>query len=109
MMTKMAAAVWAVSGLLLWAGVAHADSADDQFVAALSSQGIPGDRGVLISIAHQFCDAQTLPRAGIGLPSPYTMQLYNLRDQLFHQGLSQPQTDQLARDAAEAYCPDRMP
>jgi hypothetical protein len=63
-------------------GVAHADSTDDQFVATLSSQGIPGDRGALISTAHQFCDAQHLPRIGIGLPSPYTMQILNLRNQL---------------------------
>ncbi|OBG65986.1 DUF732 domain-containing protein [Mycobacterium sp. E3339] len=108
MMTKLAVAVFAASGLLLSVGVAYADSADDRFVAALSSQGIPGDRGVLISVAHQFCDAQSLPRVGIGMPSPYTMQLHNLRDQLFRQGLSQLQTDQLASDAAAAYCPDRL-
>lgn len=86
-------------------GVAHADSADDQFVASLSSQGIPGDRGALIAIAHQFCDAQNLPRIGIGLPSPYTMQILNLRNQLVGQGLSQPQLDQFAHDAVAAYCP----
>ena len=59
--------------------------------------------------AHQFCDAQSLPRIGTGLPSPYAMQIRNLRNQLVSQGLSQPQMDQLAHDAVAAYCPDRMP
>ncbi len=109
MLKKMTAAVGAVLALVPVIGVAHADNTDDQFVATLSSQGIPGDRGALIAIAHQFCDAQNLPRIGIGLPSPYTMQIANLRNQLVSQGLTQPQMDQLAHDAIAAYCPDRMP
>ncbi len=84
------AVIWAVLALVPVIGVAHADNTDDQFVAALSSQGIPGDRGALISIAHQFCDAQNLPRIGIGLPSPYTIEIANLRNQLVSQGLTQP-------------------
>jgi non-ribosomal peptide synthetase component F len=103
------AVVWPVLALVRGVvGLAHADTADDQFVAALSSHGIPGDRDALIAIAHQFCDAQDLPRIGIGLPSPYTMQILNLRNQLVGQGLSQRQMDQLAHDAVAAYCPDRM-
>jgi uncharacterized protein DUF732 len=109
MMNKMPTAVLgAVLPLVPVTAVAHADGADDQFVASLSSQGIPGDRGTLIAIARQFCDARNLPHIGIGLPSPYWMQVRNLRDQLVGQGLSQPQMDQLARDAIAAYCPDRM-
>ena len=106
MLIKMTtAAMRAVQAMVSVVGAAHADSTDDQFVATLSSQGIPGDRDALISIAHQFCDAQNLPRIGIGLPSPYTMQILNLRNQLLSQGLSQPQLDQFAHDAIAAYCP----
>jgi hypothetical protein len=31
----------------------HADSNDDQFVAALNAAGVPGDRGAEIGIAHE--------------------------------------------------------
>ena len=42
---------------LIPTAAAHADSNDDQFVAAVNAAGLPGDRGALIGIAHEWCDA----------------------------------------------------
>ncbi len=36
---------------------ARADAVDDQFVAALNAQNIPGDRGAEIGIAQEYCNA----------------------------------------------------
>ena len=49
---------------LIPTAAAHADSNDDQFVAAVNAAGLPGDRGALIGIAHEWCDAGNLPRIG---------------------------------------------
>jgi Protein of unknown function (DUF732) len=37
-------------------GVAHADAADDRFVANLADQGITGDPNQLVAEAHTVCD-----------------------------------------------------
>jgi hypothetical protein len=36
--------------------MARADAADDEFVNALTAQGITGDRGTIISAGHTVCD-----------------------------------------------------
>jgi hypothetical protein len=48
----------AVAGFGLAAGTAHADAADDQFLAALQQQGIGfGAAGSAIGVGHHVCDA----------------------------------------------------
>ena len=51
--TMTTAVVWMVLALIPVAGVAHADSADDQFLAMLSSQGTGAAPDQLIAIGHE--------------------------------------------------------
>jgi hypothetical protein len=70
------ATVWAIIATLsiTLAPVAHADSADDQFLGMLASQGISGDPSVLIGAAHETCDTSAaqaqMPAFYIGLWLP---------------------------------------
>jgi hypothetical protein len=91
--------------------------ADAQFVGKLTSQGIPGDRGVEIAAAHQVCDALR-PVADARtkhLPMQDMMpmilkggqEMKTLREQLTNQqGLSLDQFEHLIAAAGDTYCPD---
>jgi Protein of unknown function (DUF732) len=106
------ATVWAIVGTLsiTLAPVAHADSADDQFLGLLASQGISGDPSVLIGAAHESCDARAaqdqMPAFDIGLvpPAPTTMSM-EIGAELADQGLSMGQDETLMLDAYQVYCP----
>jgi hypothetical protein len=54
---KLALAVLLMGTFLLTVAVSHADSADSQFLSAISAQGITVDRDTAIGQAHQVCDA----------------------------------------------------
>jgi len=54
--TFLATATWVIGVAVAGIGFpspSHADSSDDQFVAALNAHGVPGDRGAEIGIAHE--------------------------------------------------------
>jgi hypothetical protein len=86
--------------------VAHADANDDQFVAALNAAGVPGDRGAEIGIAHQWCDAQNLPRAALGVPAPWGVAMQRISGEASAQGIMPgPQTISFKTAARDAYCP----
>jgi hypothetical protein len=69
MKTAIAAVIIAV---LLPVGAAYADSADDHYLALLSSHGITGHPAdQLIADGHQTCDAYSQGGFGIGIsPRP---------------------------------------
>jgi hypothetical protein len=96
----------AVVGIGLPAPV-HADSADDQFVAALNARGVPGDRGAEIGMAHETCDLRNLPRIAVGGMPPFSSAMLKIRGELQAQGVM-PGAQMLAfKDATrDAYCPD---
>jgi hypothetical protein len=106
------AAVWAIVPTLsiTLAPVAHADSADDQFLGMLASQGIPGDPGVLIGAAHETCDASAakaqMPAFYVGLAPPsYQLMFMHIGAELSGQGLNMGQASTLMGDAIKVYCP----
>jgi hypothetical protein len=90
-----------VSAVVLAVGlmpaVAHADSQDDKYLAALASQGITGDPGQLIADGHQACDAYGGPGV-IGLMSG-----------LMAGGLSNVQASNVMLTGIKAYCPEKTP
>jgi hypothetical protein len=102
--TAVAFAVMAV----LAAGAAHADSADNQFTAALAAANMPGNHTAEIGIAHDMCGLISVPRLtwGIGVP-PLTSALKVVRDELLAQGV-EPGTEMVAFKNAtrDAYCPN---
>jgi hypothetical protein len=72
--------------------LAHADSHDDQFLAAVHAQDIGGDSDQLIGFAHTMCGVVGTPGAigpmmGLGLPMP---QAYSV-----------------AVDGVRVYCPEK--
>ena len=85
----------------------HADSADDQFIAALDAHGVPGDRSTEIGIAHATCDLRTLPRIAWGTEPPFSAAMRKIRGELQAQGVM-PGAQMVAfKDATQAsYCPD---
>jgi hypothetical protein len=96
----------AVAGIGFAAPV-HADSGDDQFVAALNAHGVPGDRGAEIGIAHKTCDLRDLPRIAWGMEPPFSAAMRKVRGELPAQGVM-PGAQMLAFKNAtrDAYCPD---
>jgi Protein of unknown function (DUF732) len=46
--------------------VARADAADDQFVNALATQGITGDRGAIVAAGHTVCVEVAPVATGLG-------------------------------------------
>ena len=52
---------WSVSCCLVGAPVAHADSQDDRYLAALAGQGITGQPDQLIADGHAACDNYGTP------------------------------------------------
>jgi hypothetical protein len=112
-----------LSGLLVAAAItvipacSSSPGADAQFVGKLTSQGIPGDRGIEIEAAHQICDAfrpvveartQHMPMQDmmpVILKSGQEMK--TVRERLTNQeGLTVDQYGHLVAAAAETYCPD---
>jgi hypothetical protein len=103
----------AVAAVLLAAGIAHADTADDQFLGLLSNDGLSvGPPEQMIAIAHQRCDAANLSRADwftlrfFGRPSPYAVAVSRIKANLQSQGLTPDQAAQFMRHAVTVYCPD---
>jgi hypothetical protein len=62
-----------VATALLVAPAAHADGTDSQFLGQLAGINLPPDQA--ISCAHQICDAEGLPRFGIGSAPPLVLGL----------------------------------
>ena len=91
--------------------------ADAQFVGKLTSQGIPGDRGVEIAAAHQICDAIRpifdARKQHVQMQDMMPMiikggqEVKTVRERLTNQqGLTTDQLVHLIAAAAETYCPD---
>ena len=91
----------ASAALMLTAGIAHADGADDQFLAMLAKDGVVGPPDQMIAIAHERCDDANLPRSGVfnfrfgGQPSPYIGAIGNIYTELEAQGMTSAQEGQL--------------
>jgi hypothetical protein len=105
--------VAAAAAVLVAAGIAHADLADDQFLELLSSHGLNvGPPEQMIALAHKRCDANGLSRADwftlrfFGRPSPFAIAVSNINVNLQSQGLTRDQAAQFMRDAVTVYCPD---
>ena len=76
--------------------LAHADSRDDHFLAAVSSQGISGQPDQLIAYAHTMCDVMGTPAA-----------LGPMTNLMATQGLAPAQVSNVAFDGVRAYCPEK--
>jgi hypothetical protein len=105
--------VAAAAAVLLSAGIAHADSTDDQFLGLLSNDGLnAGPPDQVIAIAHQRCDANGLSHTGWynfrfgGQPSQFNVAISKISVKLQSQGLTPDQAVQFMRDAVTVYCPD---
>jgi hypothetical protein len=105
--------VAAVAAVLLAAGIAHADSTDDQFLGLLANDGLnAGPPDQMIAIAHKRCEANGLSRADwftlrfLGRPSPFVVAISNINTKLQSQGLTNDQVVQFMRDAVAVYCPN---
>jgi Protein of unknown function (DUF732) len=84
-----------LAAALTTAAVAHADDQDDQFLALVSAQGIPGASEELMASGRAACDNY----------GNYTLlaQEYRLREW----GLSQDQAYKVISDGIKAYCPEK--
>jgi hypothetical protein len=76
--------------------VAHADTADDNFLKALAAQGITGDRDQLIAAGHAACDNYGSPTVAAQMAG------------LMAQGLSNVQASNVFLDGLKAYCPEKI-
>ncbi len=81
---------------LTFPAFAHANSPDDQFLAAVSKQGIGGQPDQLIAYAHTMCDVMGTPAA-----------LGPMTNLMATQGLSPQQVAYVAADGVRAYCPEK--
>lgn len=98
-----------VASTLLFAASssAHADSSDDQFVAALNAHGVAGDRGAEIGIAHETCGLRNLPRMSWGSMPPFASAMIHIREELLAQGVTPgPPMIAFKNATRDAYCPD---
>jgi hypothetical protein len=84
-----------LAAALATTAVAHADSQDDQFVALVSAQGIPGAPEQWIAAGRAACHNY----------GSYTLlaEQYNLTER----GLSQDQAYNVIWDGIKAYCPEK--
>jgi Protein of unknown function (DUF732) len=104
-MWNIAAATAAALAVVL-APVTHADNGDD-YIAALASQGVTGDRGALIGAADDLCTAAATQNAGgiwLGM-SPNIAAAMRVQAELNAQGLSNDQVGTVIRTARNVYCP----
>jgi Protein of unknown function (DUF732) len=94
--TAVAAGALGLAALFA-AGAANADTADDQFLAALHQQGIGfGDPQSAINVAHHVCDA-----LGQGMePSDISQQLVSHNPNIDRQSALL-----ITVDSAQSYCP----
>jgi Protein of unknown function (DUF732) len=94
--TAVAAGALGLAALFA-AGAANADTADDQFLAALHQQGIGfGDPQSAINVAHHVCDA-----LGQGMePSDISQQLVSHNPSIDRQSALL-----ITVDSAQSYCP----
>lgn len=97
------------------AGIAHADTADDQFLGLLSNDGLNvGPPEQMIAMAHNRCDANGLSRADwfilryLGRPSPFVVAVWRIDVKLQSQSLTPDQAVQFMRDAVTVYCPETI-
>lgn len=91
-------AVGAFFVMLGIAPFANADSADDQYLAALAAMNINTDNpGPLIAAGHAQCDALGNPFAAFGMWGQWA-----------GAGVGPGQVQQAATAAGRAYCPDKM-
>jgi hypothetical protein len=102
----------AAAAVLLAAGVAHADTTDDQFLGLLTNDGLNvGPPDQMIAIGHERCDANGLSRQGSynfrfgGQRSQFAVAISNISVKLQSHGLSPDQAVQFMRDAVTVYCP----
>lgn len=105
--------VVAAAAMLVAAGMAHAESTDDQFLGLLSNDGLNvGPPEQMIAIAHKRCDANGLSRADwftvrfFGRRSPFAVAISNINVELQSRGLTPEQATQFMRHAVSVYCPD---
>lgn len=103
----------AAAAVLLAAGIACADTQDEQFLGLLSDHGLNvGPPEQMIAIAQERCDANDLSRADwftmrfFGRPSPFVVAISKIHAKLQSRGLTRDQSVQFIRDAATVYCPD---
>lgn len=99
--------------LLIVAGVAlapkaHADDGTGQYLSSLHRDGINIPDDVAINTGHETCNAEGLPRIGIGIPAPYSLAHIHIYQELQAVGLNHPQMLQLERDAATVWCPQAL-
>jgi hypothetical protein len=105
--------VVAVAVVLLAAPVAHADTADAQFLGLLSSNGMNvGASDRLIAIAHERCDDDGLSRDTQrnwiygAHPSAYAQAMWKIYAELEKQGVTAGQVSPFVHAAMTVYCPD---
>jgi Protein of unknown function (DUF732) len=84
-----------VAAVLASTAVAHADDQDDQFLAMVSAQGIPGAPEELMASGRAACDNY----------GNYTLLVQEYR--LQERGLSLDQAYKVVSDGIKAYCPDK--
>ena len=103
----------AAAAVLMAAGIAHAESVDDQFLSLLSNHGLnAGPPEQTIALAHKRCDANSLSRADwftlrfLGRPSPFVAAVSTINFNLQSQGLTPAEAAQFMQDAVTVYCPD---
>jgi hypothetical protein len=84
-----------VNATLIAEGRAYADTQDDQDLAVLSAQGIPGALDQTIATGHASC-------ANYGSPA-----LVKQMAGLMAQGLSNGQAQDVILDGLKAYCPEK--
>ena len=84
-----------LAAALATTAVAHAESQDDQFLALVSAQGIPGAPEQLIAAGRTACDNY----------GSYTLlrQMYALREG----GISEDQASKVILDGIKVYCPEK--
>lgn len=94
--------------ILLLGSHADAQTPDEIFLSRIAN--LPGDRGFLINLAHEYCNDLTLPSVGIGLPSPMFFAIEHIKHELATQGIY-GQTNQVTFGfgAEDAYCPGADP
>ncbi len=84
-----------LAAALATTALAHADSQDDEFLALISAQGIPGAPEELIATGEAACQSYG--------SDALLAQEYRLRDW----GLPQDQAYQVISDGIKVYCPEK--
>jgi hypothetical protein len=101
-----------VAAAALLAGVAHADTLDDQFLGSLSNDRLnigPPDR--LLALAHERCTDEGLSRGDSyailqgGHASPWRVAMSKIGNELEALGFTNQQVRPFMQDAINVYCP----